>query len=215
MLTLIIGNKNYSSWSLRPWLALKHWGIPFEEIRIPLYQPESRAKLLHYSPSAKVPTLLKDGQPIWDSLAILEYLAEEFPQYGWWPEDRRARAIARSVSAEMHSGFMAVRENLPMNLRARQSCPDLPAVHQEIERIQSLWQDCRTDFGQAGAFLFGAFSIADAMYAPVVSRFVTYGVTVGPIQRAYMDAVWALPALQDWAEAAIAETETMPHYDNR
>jgi glutathione S-transferase len=212
MIKLIIGNKNYSSWSLRPWLGLKYWNIPFDEILIPLYQPESKAAIFQYSPSGKVPVLLDGNVTIWDSLAILEWVAEQVAarssKESCWPQDPTARAIARCVAAEMHSGFVALRENLSMDMKASKSYPKTPEVQQDIDRIQLIWYNCRTQFGQksSGPFLFGDFSIADAMYAPVVSRFKTYGVNLGPVQQSYADSIWALPAMQEWVASAIGET---------
>lgn len=202
-LTLVVGSKNYSSWSLRPYLALAHTGQPFQEVVIPLGAPDTTAQILRHSPSGKVP-LLKHGElSIWDSLAICEYLAETFPEARLWPQDRAARAVARAVTAEMHSSFTALRQNMSMNLRARKPGQGrAPGVAEDISRIQALWNDCRARFGQGGPFLFGAFSIADAFYAPVVSRFVTYGVELDAVGAAYRDAVQALPAFQKWAEAA-------------
>jgi len=173
-LTLVIGNKNYSSWSLRPWLAMKQAGLDFAEIRIPLDTPETHARILQYSSAGRVPVLIHNDLTIWDSLAIGEYLAEQFPGR-WLPEERRARAIARSVSAEMHSGFSDLRQHMPMDCRAR-----LPGqgrasgVQSDIARITEIWNTCRQQFGAKGDFLFGQFTFADAMYAPVVSRFITY-----------------------------------------
>lgn len=213
-LTLIIGNKTYSSWSLRPWLALKHAGIPFAEIRIPLYQPESTPRLRELSPSGRVPALKAGDLTIWDSLAICEYLAEQFPQHELWPDDVAARAVARSVSAEMHSSFSALREHMTHN--CRKSLPGKgrgPGVQEDIDRICAIWRDCRARFGTNGDMLFGRFSIADAMYAPVVNRFVTYGVDVDPVSAAYMQAIQALPALKQWIAEAHAETEVIPRYE--
>lgn len=211
MIKLIIGNKNYSSWSLRPWLALRYWNIPFEEILIPLYRPESKAAIFQYSPSGKVPVLLDGDTPIWDSLAILEWVAEQVAGRGTaeqcWPKDPTVRAIARSVSAEMHSGFLALRTQLSMDLKAQKSYVNTAELQQDIDRIQLIWYNCRNQFGQQadGPFLFGQFSIADAMYAPVVSRFRTYGVQLGSVPQAYADTIWALPAMQNWTAAAIGE----------
>lgn len=213
-LKLIIGNKNYSSWSLRPWLAMKEFGIDFEEIRIPLYLPESSARIKQYSPSGKVPALLDDKIVVWDSLAIVEYLAENFPNFNWWPKDKIARSISRSISAEMHSGFVNLRQNMPMNCRARYPGKGMtPEVAKEIERITTIWQECRQKFGAEGQMLFGNFTIADAMYAPVVMRFLTYGVDLNPVCRSYADAIASLPAMQEWLEAAKVETEIMPAYE--
>jgi glutathione S-transferase len=209
-LKLIIGNKNYSSWSLRPWIAMKVAGIAFEEQVIPLYEPGSREQVLKYSPAGKVPVLIDGGQPIWESLAILEYLAEKFLEAGLWPADARARGHARVVANEMHGGFQALRRNCPMNMwlppKPRPQPDDAMA---DVRRIDALWSDCRARFGQQGAFLFGAFGAADAMYAPVVSRLHSYGLAVSPIARAYMDAVMALPAWREWYEAALKEPWVM------
>ena len=218
---LVVGNKNYSSWSLRPWLAMKVAGIAFEEERIPLYGPGSKEKLLAYSPAGKVPCLVVDQKrdgalAIWDSLAICEYLAEKHP--GLWPADPAARAVARSVSAEMHSGFQNLRTHMSMNIR--KCFPGkgrTPEVLADIARIVAMWTDCRARFGAVsnpGApYLFGRFSIADAMYAPVVLRFRTYEVDLPAVCRAYADAILALPALEEWAAAARAEAETLAQFE--
>jgi glutathione S-transferase len=205
-LTLVVGSKNYSSWSLRPYLALAHTGQPFQEVVIPLGTPDTTAQILRHSPSGKVP-LLKHGElAIWDSLAICEYLAETFPEAKLWPQAKEARAVARSVTAEMHSGFTALRQHMSMNIHARKPGQGrAPGVAEDIARIQALWTDCRARFGQGGPFLFGAFSVADAFYAPVVTRFVTYGVELDAVSAAYRDAVLALPSFQRWAEAAKRE----------
>jgi len=211
-LTLIIGNKNYSSWSLRPWLAMKVKGIAFEEIVIPLYEPGSREQILKYSPAGKVPVLIDGDQHIWESLAILEYLAEKFPAAGLWPADARARSHARAVATEMHAGFQALRKNCPMNLwlpPKKRPVPDEAMA--DVRRIDALWSDCRARYGQGGPFLFGAFGAADAMYAPVVTRFNRFGVDVGAVSRVYMDAVMALPAFVEWREAALKEPWVMQH----
>src|SRR5512143_2258865 len=197
-LTLVIGNKNYSSWSLRPWLVLRQADIPFEEVRIPLYRPDSAARLTAWSPSGKVPALRDGDTTVWDSLAICEYLSERFPGRHLWPADAAARAVARSVSAEMHAGFAALRQHVSMNIRARYPGKGRTAESlADIQRILAIWTDCRARFGQGGDFLFGGFGIADAMYAPVVLRFQTYGVALTGVARDYADAVRALPALQD------------------
>lgn len=215
MLKLIIGNKNYSSWSLRPWLALKQVGLAFEEVRIPLYRPEFAEEIAAYSPAGRVPILVDGERTIWDSAAILSYLAERYPDLPWWPGDLEARTLARCVSAEMHSGFFGLREYMPMNCKARFPGKGLtPESEKDIARVRQIWSGCRETYGSKGDFLFGGFSIADAMYAPVVLRFVTYGVDVNAVERAYMDAVLALPAMQEWVQAGLAETEAMPHYDN-
>jgi glutathione S-transferase len=209
---LVIGDKNISSWSLRPWLAMRQAGIPFDEVNVKLRQPESKANILRYSPAGRVPILLADGQAIWDSLAILEYLAEVHPQAGLWPQAREARAHARSVAAEMHSGFAALREHCPMDLLARLPMASLPdPVDAEVRRIVALWRDCRHRHGGSGSFLFGRFSAADAMYAPVTSRFRTYLPDLAPYgddgaAQAYVDALYALPAMAEWEKGARIET---------
>ncbi len=208
--TIVLGNKNYSSWSLRGWLAVAQSGLSFDEVVIPLRGAETKAEILRHSPSGKVPTLIAGDQAIWDSLAIGEYLAERCPEAGLWPADPTARAHARAVSAEMHSGFPNLRTHMPMQITAYH--PGLgrgPGVLADIARIQEIWRDCRAGFGADGAFLFGAFSLADAAYAPVVSRFATYGVELEPGAAAYRDAVLAWPAMVAWSEAAAAEPWTI------
>lgn len=213
-LTLVIGNKNYSSWSLRPWLAMKQLNLEFEEVRIALYTPESSEKIRAFSPSGKVPVLLHDQLTVWDSLAIFEYLVEQFPTLHWWPEDTTARAIARSISAEMHSGFQHLRQNMPMNCRAKLPGKGMTSeVQTDIERIMSIWQECRQRFGSDGSLLFGEFTIADAMFAPVVTRFVTYDVQLDSVSRAYAEAILALPAMQEWMQAAVAEPEAIASFN--
>lgn len=208
---LVIGDKNISSWSLRPWLAMAHAGIAFREIGIRLRMPDTKAQILRYSPAGKVPTLLADGQAIWDSLAILEYLAEAHPEAKLWPQARDARALARSVSAEMHSGFAALREHCPMHFVARAPMAALPeAVGAEVRRIVALWRDCRLRFGASGRLLFGGFTAADAMYAPVASRFRTYLPDLAPYSddgsaQAYVDALFDLPAMAEWEAGARRE----------
>ena len=205
--TLYIGNKNYSSWSLRGWLMAKAAGITFEEILIRLRQPNTKAEVLRHSPSGRVPALVHGDISIWESLAIGEYLAELYPDAQLWPRDRGARAVARAVSTEMHAGFSALRTHFPMNMRS--SFPNrasTPEVQADVNRINAIWHDCRTRFGKDGAFLFGStFGNADAMYAPVVSRFRTYKVELDPGAQAYCDAVWAYPPMQEWAAAATNE----------
>jgi glutathione S-transferase len=211
-LKLVIGNKNYSSWSLRPWLAMKVAGIAFTEVRIPLYGSASKEKILAFSPAGKVPCLVDGELRVWDSLAICEYLAEKHPSL--WPREPAARAHARSISAEMHSGFQDLRARMSMNIRKRHSGKGrTPEVLAQIGRIASMWSDCRARYGDRGSFLFGRFSIADAMYAPVVLRFRTYEVELPPEARAYADAILALPALQDWMAAAVTETESLPQFE--
>lgn len=202
--TLYIGNKNYSSWSLRGWLMAKAAGITFEEVLIRLRQPNTKAEVLRHSPSGRVPALVHRDVSIWESLAIGEYLAELFPDAQLWPQDRGARAVARAVSTEMHAGFSALRTHFPMNMRS--SFPNrasTPEVQADVDRINAIWHDCRTRFGKGGAFLFGTtFGNADAMYAPVVTRFRTYKVELDPGAQAYCDAVWAYPPMLEWAAAA-------------
>lgn len=207
-LVLVIGTRSWSSWSLRPWLALKQAGLPFEEVLIRLRQPGSKEKILAQSPSGRVPVLKDGGLVIWDSLAICEYVAEIACAVPLWPENKGARAVARAVSAEMHSGFPALREHLSMDLTRDLPLPELPLdARADVERVQSSWNDCRGRFGGGGPFLFGRWSIADAMYAPVVTRFNTYGVPLDPVSRAYADAVLALPAMQEWISLAKREAD--------
>ena len=214
-LTIYLGNKNYSSWSLRPWLVLKHTTVAFDEVVIPLYESTSRATLLKYSPSGRVPVLQHGALTVWDSLAICEYLAEAFPAFELWPKDEAARAVARSVSAEMHAGFEALRRHLPMNVRS--SFPDreiTPEVQAEINRVMSLWRDCRSRFGEGkGDFLFGRFTIADAMYAPVVTRFRTYRIELEREAEAYCEKIMALPAMQEWIAAARNEPMVVERFE--
>ena len=207
-LKLVIGNKNYSSWSMRPWVAMRGSGIPFEEIFIPLYTgPADKQRILDVSKAGKVPALIDDDVTIWDSLAIIEYLAERYPDAGLWPQARAARAHARSISAEMHSGFAALRNECGMNLhRPVKAKPLSDAARADIARVQEIWIDCRTRYGAQGPFLFGAFSAADAMYAPVVHRFRTYAIDVAPLVKDYMTTMMALPAFAEWTDAGLAET---------
>lgn len=203
---LVIGNKNYSSWSLRAWLALCQTGVDFDEVVIPLDRPETPDAIRQWSPSGKVP-LLRDGElTVWDSLAIGEHLAERFPGAGLWPREQSARATARSAAAEMHSGFAALRRAMPMDVRTRAPKAPEPDVAGDIQRICDLWADCRERFGRGhGEFLFGPFTLADAFYAPVASRFLTYGVELSGTARAYVEAVMATPAMRAWAAAAAEE----------
>ena len=216
MLKLVIGNKNYSSWSLRPWLALRAHDIPFEEIFVPLYTDNKADKdrLLSFSGAGKVPALIDGDVTVWDSLSIIEYLAEKFPQAKLWPEDRAARAHARSISAEMHSGFMALRNECGMNLhrpiRAISLSDDANA---NVARIQAIWAECHQRYGKAGPFLFGSFCGADAMFAPVVHRFRTYAVPVQGDARHYVEAMNALPAFQQWTREGLAETLVIERFE--
>ncbi len=207
-LELVIGSKRYSSWSLRPWLLLKQAGLPFEETLIRLRQPDSASRIAAHSPTGLVPVLKDGGLVIWESLAICEYIAELSRAAPLWPEGRSARAVARAVATEMHAGFRLLRENLPMDVARTIQLPSIPdAVHADIARIQAMWSDCRARFGAEGPFLFGRFGVADAMYAPVATRFRTYGVALDPVCRAYVDSIYALPAMGEWIAAAKIEPE--------
>ena len=212
--TIYLGNKNYSSWSLRGWLMLQHTGAAFDEVVIPLEEANTRANIMRHSPSARVPALRHDELVIWETLAIGEYLAELFPNARLWPEAAAARATARAVSQEMHAGFAALRSHLPMNIRS--TFPNrgvTPEAQADLNRIVALWRDCRKRFGADGDFLFGHFTIADAMYAPVVSRFRTYKVELDPESQRYADAVWALRSIQDWVTAARNEPMIIEKYE--
>jgi glutathione S-transferase len=212
--TLTIGDKNLSSWSLRPWLVLAHCGIPFEEERIRLRQPDSKAEILRNSPSGKVPVLKTRLGLVWDSLAILEYLAEAHPEHRLWPETQEARAAARSISAEMHSGFAKLRNDMSMDLLAHLPTPPMSeALVAEIARIVAIWKEARARYGKSGAFLFGAFTNADAMYAPVATRFRTYGVDLADFEddgsaAEYGAMLLALPAMAKWTAGAMAEVKS-------
>ncbi len=203
-LTLVVGDKNLSSWSMRPYLALKHVGVPFKEVVIILDQPDTAARIATHSPTGRVPVLLDGDVRVWDSLAIIEYLAERFPEAHLWPEGRAARALARSVCAEMHSGFPALRSNMSMNVTARRPLAEIPApVQKEVSRIEDLFRTCRSAHGAGGPFLFGAFSAADCFFAPVVvGRFVPYAARVDADTRTYMDAVIAHPVIAQWIKDA-------------
>ncbi|HET7333785.1 MAG TPA: glutathione S-transferase family protein [Rhizomicrobium sp.] len=208
--SLIIGTKNWSSWSLRPWLALKATGVSFDEIVIALRQPDTAARIGEHSPSGKVPVLKITGngqtQTVFDSLAICETLAEQFPNANLWPKDKNARGFARSIAAAMHSGFPDLRSTLPMDFARRIETPALSdAVKNQIAEVEGYWNEARNIYGKGGEFLFGEFSIADCMYAPVVSRFVTYNIAIKGTARAYMDAVMNRDAMKQWGEAAAAE----------
>lgn len=221
MMRLIIGNRNYSSWSLRAWLVAARCGVPFEVVLLPLDTPEFSARVHALSPSGRVPALQLagkglDGVVVWDSLAIAETLAECFPAAQLWPSDAAARAEARAVSAEMHSGFGALRRELPMNIRARRRVAPSAAAQADIARVQEIWASCRMRFAAQGPWLFGAWSIADAMYAPVVTRFVTYGVAeaggegvADPRVAEYVRTTCADPLLAAWSALARAETEVV------
>jgi glutathione S-transferase len=207
-LTLVIGNKNYSTWSLRAWLLLKHAGLRFEEIVIALDQPDTREQIERHTPSGRVPVLHHGAVRVWDSLAICEYVAELTGSC--WPRERTVRAQARAVSAEMHSGFSALRSLWPMNARARnRRAAVTAALEADVERIDQIWNDCRSRFGSGGPWLFGEYSIADAMYAPVVLRFNTYGARISQTARWYMASVLEDGALQEWLQAAKLEPWTI------
>jgi glutathione S-transferase len=216
MLKLVIGNKNYSSWSMRPWLALRANDIPFEEEFIPLYTDNKADKdrILGFSRAGKVPALIDGDVTVWDSLSIIEYLAEKFPQTRLWPEDRVRRAHARSISAEMHSGFMPLRNECGMNLHRPVGAVELSDdARANVARILEIWADCNRRYGKEGPFLFGAFGGADAMFAPVVHRFRTYAVDVPGDARHYFDAMQLLPAFQEWTRAGLAETLVIEKFE--
>jgi glutathione S-transferase len=210
-LQLVIGNKNYSSWSMRPWVLLRQAQIPFEEVQLKFDESKGGltvAGIEKYSAAGKVPVLMIEGEPVWDSLAICETVAEMFPEKHLWPETAEARRVARSICAEMHSGFQALRGAMPMNIRSRHPGKGMtPESRKDIDRVIALWTDCRERFGGAGNFLFGRFSIPDAFYAPVGMRFHTYAVKLPPVAQAYCEAVQALSAVREWIEAARRETE--------
>jgi glutathione S-transferase len=210
-LKLTIGNKNYSSWSMRPWIAMKVAGIAFDETVISLNDPQFKPTLLELSPTGKVPALVDGDVHVWESLAILEYVAEKFPAVNLWPADAGARAHARAIANEMHAGFIPLRRHYPMNMwrpvKKREPTPEAAA---NIGRIDEMWSHCLATFAGGGPFLFGGFTAADAMFAPVVSRFATYAVEVSAPARAYMDAIMALPAWSEWRAAALKETWVLP-----
>ena len=207
-LTLVIGNKNYSSWSMRPWVLMKQLGIPFEEKKLRFYSTEWDAQIERWSPSRLVPVLWNGDQTVWDTLAIAEALHEWFPEKDVWPKDAAARAFARCASAEMHSGFRDLRGGMPMNIRSSHPGKGMnPAVQANIDRIEKLWKEARTRFGSGGPFLFGAFCAADAMFAPVTTRFRTYAVKLSPESQRYCDAVLAAPGVRAWVDDAMKEKE--------
>lgn len=214
-LKLVIGNKNYSSWSMRPWLALRAAGIAFEEVVVPLYTgPADKQRILDVSPAGKVPVLVDGDVTVWDSLAIIEYAAERFPDAQLWPSDPARRAHARSVSAEMHSGFQALRSECGMNLHRPVRAKALSeAAQADIARIQSIWAECRQRYAEFGPFLFGGFGAADAMYAPVVHRFRSYAVDIPPALRSYVEAMQALPAFREWTDAGLAERWVIDRFE--
>ena len=215
-LKLVIGNKNYSSWSMRPWLALRASNITFDEVLIPLYTDDQadKERILSFTRSGKVPALIDGDLTAWDSLAIIEYVAEKFPEAKLWPQERAGRAHARSISAEMHSGFAALRNECGMNLhRPVRSVWLSDDARANVIRIQQIWADCHQRYGQHGPFLFGSFGAADAMFAPVVHRFRTYAIEVAPAARHYVDAMTSLPAFQQWTDAGVAETLVIERFE--
>jgi glutathione S-transferase len=211
-LRLVIVNKAYSSWSLRPWMVMTHFGIPFDETVIPMNRPETRAEILKFSPTGKCPALIDGDTTIWESLAIIEYLAESFPDLAIWPRDKRSRALARAVANEMHGGFTALRNHCPTQfLRPVKKMKLTPEVEADVRRIEAIWTDASAAHG--GPFLFGAFCAADAMFAPVVNRFHTYDVEVSAPTRAYMEAMMATPAWKAWIAGAEGEPWRIDYYD--
>jgi glutathione S-transferase len=215
-LKLVIGNKNYSSWSMRAWLALRANNIAFDEVFIPLYTgDEDKKRILAFTRSGKVPTLVDGDVTIWDSLAIIEYIAERFPNARLWPEDRARRAHARSIAAEMHSGFPALRSECAMNLhRPVRAVALSPEARADVARVQQIWMECRERYGKLGPFLFGGFGAADAMFAPVVHRFRTYAIAMAPEAKAYMETITEMPAFQEWTRAALAETIVIEKFES-
>lgn len=213
MFDLYIGNKNYSSWSLRPWLLMKHFGLPFNEHMVSVAGRDYNAALKPLAGNARVPSLHEEGFQVWESIAIAEFLAERHP--AMWPADARARARARSISAEMHAGFVHLRTAMPMNLKLKlKGKPPTPEVQRDIDRIVEIWQDARTQFATAdGPYLFGGFTAADAMFSPIVWRFHVYNVELPPVAAAYRDIMLAHPAMIEWYEAGIRESEAHAHYD--
>ena len=209
-LTLIIGNKNYSSWSLRPWVFMKHNRIDFQEKRVSLFTDAAALELAQYDSDGKVPVLRDGDLVIWDSLSILEYISETFMSSGGWPDDVNARATARSVSSEMHSSYANIRNELPMNCRKKfQNVQLSPQAEREIERIRTVWRDCRTRFGKDGEWLFGRYSIADAMFAPIALRFHGYSIPVAGVEQAYVSSVLSQPCITEWIEAGKLENEVI------
>jgi glutathione S-transferase len=220
MMRLVIANKLYSSWSMRPWLVMRAFDMPFEETVIPLRQPDTRTRILTYSPTGKVPVLIDDtagegGAVVWESLAIISYLADSFPDKPIWPSGKVALAHAKAIAMEMHAGFQTLRQTCPMNLGKRFATPPMTAdLTANVERLEAMWREARERFaGGRGPFLFGAFTAADAMYAPVVTRLDSYALPVGSETRAYMDAVLGHPAVVEWTRGAFAEPWRIPEYE--
>ena len=209
-LQLIFGNKNYSSWSLRPWILMKHYQVPFEEKRIPLFTDESKQVLSQHYSNGKVPVLMDGDFEVWDSLAILEYISEQYLDGKGWPQNTKARAIARAVSAEMHSSFVAVRNEMPMNCRKQfQDFTYSATAQADVDRICSIWEICRSTYGHSGDWLFGEFSIADAMFAPIALRFHSYCIELTPSAQTYVTNILNHPHIQDWIEAGKTEEEVI------
>ena len=213
-LHLFIGNKRYSSWSFRPWFLLRAAGIPFKETLIWIRRPDSPSKITRVSPGGRVPALKNGAVTVWESLSICEYIAEKFPEKGLWPENEKERAVARSISHEMHAGFQDLRQYLPCHFLNRYKRFAVPVeARADIVRILSIWRDCRKRYGKKGPFLFGRLTVADAMYAPVVFRFLAYGVQVDAVSRSYMKTIENLPASREWVKAASREKERIPSYE--
>ncbi len=213
-LTLVIGNKNYSSWSLRPWLLLRHFNISFKEVRVPLYREDTAGSLSCWSPTGLVPILKHGDLTVWDSLAICEHVQDLHPDMQMWPKEAEARAVARSVSAEMHSGFTALRHFMPMNCRLAFPGKGLnDDSRADIQRVTSIWRECRKKYGKGGAMLFGEFTIADAMYAPVAQRFRVYGVRLDETSDAYVSAIQSLPEMKEWIASAKDEVEVLEKFE--
>lgn len=209
-LTLIIGNKNYSSWSLRPWIFLRHHKINFNEKRVPLFVDTTKAELAEYDSDFKVPVLKDNDHIIWDSLSILEYISETYLENHGWPKSHKARAYARSISAEMHSSFFNVRNEMPMNCRKQfNNIKFSQAAINEVERIKHLWRECKNHYGKNGEWLFGDFSIADAMFAPVALRFSGYSIPLEGIEAKYVSSILQHPAIIEWINAGKQEREVI------
>lgn len=213
MFELYIGNKNYSSWSLRPWLLMKHFGVPFTEHMVSVAGRDYNPALKPLAGNARVPSLHEDGFQVWESIAIAEFLAERYP--AMWPADAKARARARSISAEMHAGFAKLRTAMPMNLKLKlKGKPATPEVQRDIDRVIEIWEEARSRFAtEDGPWLFGSFSVADAMFAPIACRFDVYNVALPPVAAAWRDTLLAHPAMREWSAAALLESEAHAHYD--